>query len=83
LEGWDIVGAIIMLESIAFVTIVTAAITSSFVERARRDRRSRTDPEDRFRIEQLAEALADINAQREQIQRALGRGESAGAPSVP
>src|SRR5690348_9396733 len=32
-----VVGAIIMLESIAFVAIVTAAITSSFVERARRE----------------------------------------------
>ena len=32
-----LVGAVIMLESIAFIAIVTAAITSSFVERARRE----------------------------------------------
>lgn len=30
------IGAVIMLESIAFIAIVTAAITSNFVERARR-----------------------------------------------
>jgi voltage-gated potassium channel Kch len=33
-----LVGAVFMLEAIAFVAIVTATITSSFVERARRER---------------------------------------------
>src|SRR5262249_55877914 len=32
-----VIGAVIMVESIAFIAIVTAAITSSFVERARRE----------------------------------------------
>jgi voltage-gated potassium channel len=34
-----IVGAVIMLESLAFVSILTAAITSNFVERARKQDR--------------------------------------------
>lgn len=34
-----VVGAVIMLEAIAFVSILTAAITSNFVERARRPHR--------------------------------------------
>ena len=33
-----LVGALFLLEAIAFVTIVTAVITSSFVERARQQR---------------------------------------------
>ena len=37
-----LVGAVFMLEAIAFVAIVTAAITSSFVERARLERIERS-----------------------------------------
>jgi voltage-gated potassium channel len=33
-----IIGAIVMLEGIAFLTVVTAAVTSIFIERARRER---------------------------------------------
>jgi voltage-gated potassium channel len=33
-----IVGAVVMLEGIAFITVVTAAVTSIFIERARRER---------------------------------------------
>lgn len=36
-----IVGALVMLEGIAFLAIVTAAITSAFVTRAQREQRSR------------------------------------------
>jgi voltage-gated potassium channel len=38
------VAAFVMLQSIAFVSIITAAITSSFVERARLEQTSRTGP---------------------------------------
>lgn len=77
-----VVGAIIMLESIAFVAIVTAAITSSFVERARREQPSPADLEERLRLEQLAGELADIKAQLERMQRTLDRGGSAGGTSA-
>jgi voltage-gated potassium channel len=33
-----IIGAVVMLQGIAFLTIVTAVITSTFIERARRER---------------------------------------------
>jgi hypothetical protein len=39
-----LVGALIMLESIAFISVVTAAITSSFVEQALEDRGSTGGP---------------------------------------
>jgi voltage-gated potassium channel len=74
-----VVGAVIMLESIAFVAIVTAAITSSFVERARREQTSSADQEELLRTEQLAAELADIKARLERIQRILDGGGSAGA----
>jgi Ion channel len=72
-----VLGAIIMLESIAFVAIITAAITSSFVEWARREQTTPADLEECLRIEQLAEELADIKEPLEQMQRTLDRGGSA------
>src|SRR5262245_44463976 len=70
-----VVGAVIMLESIAFVAIVTAAITSSFVERARREQQS-AHP-DAAGVEQLAAQLAEVKAHLERIQRLLEPGGSA------
>jgi len=54
-----VVGALIMLESIAFVAILTAAITSNFVERARRPHR---DDHVRERLDEIAARLAAIEA---------------------
>jgi voltage-gated potassium channel len=74
-----LVGAVIMLESIAFIAIVTAAITSSFVERARRAQASPASVEELPGVEQLAAQLADIQTRLDVIQRALDLGGSAGA----
>jgi voltage-gated potassium channel len=52
-----VVGAVIMLESIAFVSILTAAITSSFVERQRQRR-----PGTVSRFDELYERLDRIEA---------------------
>jgi voltage-gated potassium channel len=71
-----------MLESIAFVAIDTAAITSSFVEPARQEQTTPADLEERLRIEQQAGELADIKAQLERMQRTLDRGGSAGGTSA-
>ena len=60
-----LVGAAIMLESIAFIAIVTAAITSSFVERARREHSASDGTAD------LATQLADITARLDVLQRTL------------
>jgi len=49
-----LVGAVVMLEGIAFVAIITAAITSSFVARASREyeaSQAREETSDRERIE--------------------------------
>jgi hypothetical protein len=51
------------------LAIVTAAITSSFVERARQRELLRAG--DRADIAELAADIADIKARLEQIQRAL------------
>ena len=74
----QVVGALFMLEAIAFVTIVTAVITSSFVERARQERAAASDATESTAVEQLTVQLAEITARLDRIQRTLERGESAG-----
>ncbi|HKE70837.1 MAG TPA: potassium channel family protein [Nocardioidaceae bacterium] len=74
----QVIGALFMLEAIAFVTIVTAVITSSFVERARQERAAASDATESTAVEQLTAQLAEINARLDRIQRTLERGESAG-----
>ena len=64
-----IVGAVVMLEGIAFLAIVTAAITSTFVTRAQREQKSGAPAE-----ETVAEAPGD--PQLEQIAARLERVES-------
>lgn len=54
-----VVAAVIMLESIAFVSILTAAITSSFIERTRRAHR---DEDVLRRLDEIATRLAAIEA---------------------
>jgi voltage-gated potassium channel len=74
----QVIGALFMLEAIAFVTIVTAVITSSFVERARQERAAASDATESTAVEQLTAQLAEITARLDRIQRTLERGESAG-----
>jgi voltage-gated potassium channel Kch len=73
-----LVGALFMLEAIAFVAIVTAAITSSFVERARRERAAETEASDKAGLEQMAAQLAEISSRIEQLQQSLEPGGSTG-----
>jgi voltage-gated potassium channel len=69
-----LIGAVIMLESIAFIAIVTAAITSSFVERARRERVAAASGEpDQQTAAQLAEQLAEITARLDRLQQSVDR----------
>jgi voltage-gated potassium channel len=63
------VGAIVMLEGIAFLAIITAAITSTFVARANEERNAEEDAQEsaqeaRFnkRFDELAERLDGIEA---------------------
>lgn len=58
--GGRLVGAVVMLEGTAFIAIVTAVITSTFVARATRDyeaARVQEDVSDRERIEQRFDEL--------------------------
>ena len=73
------VGALFLMEAIAFVTIVTAVITSSFVERARQQQVADTETAEAAGAEQLAAQLAEISARLERIERALDSAGSAGA----
>ena len=66
-----LVGAVVMLEGIAFVAIVTALITSTFVARATREAeaaRAKDDLSDRElmekRFDELARKLDDLAAKR-------------------
>jgi voltage-gated potassium channel Kch len=72
-----VVGALIMLEAIAFIAIVTAAITSSFVERARREHAAAsTESSDNDElVKQLSGQLAEISSRLETIQHTLDRSE--------
>ena len=73
-----LVAALFLLEAISFVTIVTAVITSSFVERARQERIAHSQPADAVAAEQLTAQLSEITSRLEQIQQSLDPG-SAGA----
>jgi voltage-gated potassium channel Kch len=72
-----LVGAVVMLEAIAFVAIVTAAITSSFVERAHRERTRPSEVDEQISAKHLAAQLSEITAQLNRIERALQQGGSA------
>ena len=62
-----VVAAAVMLEGIAFITITTAAITSTFIERARRERRS----VDAGEPDPVQDALASLDARLERIEQRL------------
>jgi voltage-gated potassium channel len=74
-----VIGTVIMLESIAFIAIVTAAITSTFVQRAQQERAigaGSVTPLDE--VTQLTGQLAEITARLEQIQQVLEPPASSG-----
>ena len=64
-----IVATFVMLAGIAFLAIVTASITSTFVERASRDRESAEDMQEQRLEERLAGMEAELRATREQLTR--------------
>jgi len=59
-----LVGGLFLLEAISFVTIVTAVITSSFVERARQQRIADSETAEPVGIEQLTAQLSSISEER-------------------
>ena len=81
--GGRLVGALFLLEAISFVTIVTAVITSSFVERARQQRTAKLETEEAVGDEQLAAQLSEITSRLERLQQTLDPGGAAEARSTP
>ena len=69
-----LVGAVVMLEGIAFLAIVTAAITSTFVTRAQREQKSGEPAE-----ESVAEAPGDPQLRTDRRAARAGRVAAAGA----
>ena len=64
-----IVATFVMLEGIAFLSIVTASITSTFVERASRDRNNDESLHEQRVEERLASMDEELRATREQLTR--------------
>ena len=64
-----IVATFVMLEGIAFLSIVTASITSTFVERANRDRQNTENLHEQRVEERLASMDEELRATRAQLTR--------------
>jgi len=66
-----IVGAVIMVEAIAFLTVITAAVTSSFVERVRMKYRALELADEAAEEQRLEVKLAVIVSHLESIEQSL------------
>jgi voltage-gated potassium channel len=64
-----VIGAVVMLEGIAFLTVVTAVITSIFIERARRERLGLSMP----MPEEIYATIRSIEERLERIEQRLER----------
>jgi voltage-gated potassium channel len=60
-----VIGAFVMISGIAFLTVITAAVTASLIEAARRRQSSLTDPE------QLPELMREVTARLSAIEARL------------
>jgi voltage-gated potassium channel len=67
-----IIGAFVMLEGIAFLTIIIAAITSTFVARAEAERDAAEAKEDKA-DERIEAALDDLRARLDRVESMLSR----------
>jgi len=72
-----IVGAVVMLQGIAFLSILTAAITSVFVARASEELRAQHALEHGIEEDTEAGALAHADARFDELERRLERIEAA------
>lgn len=66
-----IVASFVMLEGIAFLTIIIAAITSTFVERAAREHQIQEDADDDAGEARIEAALAEVRDRLDRIEAAL------------
>jgi voltage-gated potassium channel Kch len=66
-----IIGSAVMLFSVAFLAIVTAAVTSTFVERARRERLAEQEDTETTRHSEVQARLDEVVARLDRIERRL------------
>ena len=66
-----LVGALVMLEGIAFLAIVTAAITSTFVARAQSERAQAEDADEATQDSRVEGRLDELAAQLDQVESML------------
>jgi voltage-gated potassium channel len=78
--GGKVVAAILMIGGLAFVTILTATITSSFVARREAQARARGDDPVLQHLRQLSD---QIDALEVELRRARAGDDDQGAPPVP
>jgi voltage-gated potassium channel len=71
------VAGVVMIVAIGFTTIVTALITSTFVEAAQRERREHRAVEQRARDERIEARIAEVGERLASIQARLDRLDSA------
>ena len=64
-----IIGAFVMLQGIAFLAILTAAITSTFVARVEHDRAKEEGAGEQERLDEIAERLGRIEAALRELDR--------------
>ena len=68
-----IIGAFVMLEGIAFLTIIIAAITSTFVARAQAEREAGEAKDEDKADERIEAALDDLRARLDRVESMLSR----------
>jgi voltage-gated potassium channel len=66
-----LVGAFVMLEGLAFLAILTAAITSTFVARAEAQREAKAQAEDELAEDRLDSRLKDLSGRMGRVERLL------------
>jgi voltage-gated potassium channel len=66
-----LVATVVMLQGVAFIAITTAAITSSFVARATRDRASARDEEELTELGQIEAKLAELHRKLDRLEAAV------------
>ncbi len=78
-----IVGATVMVVAVALIAILTASITSTFVEAAHRRRRARDEAQERVSTEALHQDLDEVVARLAAIEALLQARDPGSSPTGP
>jgi voltage-gated potassium channel len=78
-----LVGAVVMLQGIAFLAIITAVITSSFVARAEAERAAAESADEAAFETRVEAALAELNGRFDELQSLIGSSTEAADRSGP